>query len=68
MDDYLKDDQLTFEKRLNKRCDILAKEAVDLAVKLRRQGHVRKEPQLLPNESAAVLVKGVKVTGDIADF
>ena len=28
---------------------------------------MRKEPQLLPNENAAVLVKGVKVTGDIAE-
>lgn len=67
MDKYLNKEQLSFEQRLNKRCVILAKEAVDLAVKLRRQGHVRKESQLLPKESAAVLVKGVKVTGDIAD-
>ena len=67
MNNYLDGEQLSFEQRLNKRSDILAKEAVDLAVKLRRQGHLRKELQLLPKESAAVLVKGVKVTGDIAD-
>lgn len=36
MDDYLDDSQLTSEQRLNKRCNTLAKEAVDLAVKLRR--------------------------------
>ena len=48
-------------------CDILAKEAVDLAIRLRRQGHRRQQPQLLPRESAAILVNGVKITEDIAD-
>ena len=67
MDQYLDDEQLTFEQRLNKLCDILAKEAVDLAIRLRRQGHRRQQPQLLPRESAAILVNGVKITGDIAD-
>ena len=66
MDDYLDDSQLSFEQHLNKRCDIVAKEVIDLAVKLRRQEHLRKQPQLLPKESAAVLVNGVKITGDIA--
>ena len=48
MDDYLDDSQLSFEQRLNKRCDTLAKEAIDLAVRLRRLGYLRKQPQLLP--------------------
>lgn len=67
MDDYLRDDQLSLEQSLNKTCDLLAKGAVDLCCKMRSNGATRKHPQLLPDESAAVLVKGVKVTGDIAD-
>ena len=67
MDDILMDEQLSFEQRLNKRCDLLAKEAVELCRKSRLQGSYDRGTQLLPCESAAVLVGGVKITGDIAD-
>ena len=67
MDDILTDEQLSFEQRLNKRCDILAKEAVELCRKSRLQGSYDRGTQLLPCESAAVLVGGVKITGDIGD-
>ena len=67
MDDYLDDSQLTSEQHLNKRCNTLAKEAVNLAVKLRSLGHLRKQLQLSLNESTAVLVGGVKIAGDVAD-
>ena len=67
MDDVLSDDQLSVEQRLNKRCDELAKEAVDCAARRRMAGVVRNSKQLLPRESAAVLVKGVKVTGDLGE-
>ena len=53
MDDYLDDSQPSFEQQMNKRCNILAKEAVGLAVKLTRLGHLRKQPQLLPKSQAA---------------
>ena len=64
MDDFLPDHQLTLEQRMNKRCDYLAKEAVDdwLRSRITDVGS-----QLLPGENAAILVKGRKVTGDIAD-
>ena len=67
MDDVLQDSQLTVEQRLNKRCDTLAKEAVGMAQRLRDSGRERTVAQLLPREVAAVLVDGVKVTGDLGD-
>ena len=67
MDDYLSEDKLSLEQRINKLCDELAKEAVDLACRLRVQGTERAVTQLLPGESAAVLVNGVKITGDLGD-
>ena len=67
MDDYLSDDKLSFEQNLNKRCDELAKKAVQTAVDLRRQGCERRGSQLLPREKAALLVNGVKITGDLGD-
>ena len=51
MDDVLSDDQLLVEQRLNKRCDELAKEAVDCAARHRMAGVVRSSKQLLPRES-----------------
>ena len=67
MDDFLDDDQLTFEQRLNKRCDCLAKKAVEACRMLRLSRNPERGTQLLPREDAAVLVKGVKITGDIGD-
>ena len=67
MDDYLEDDQLTLEQLLNKSYDILAEFTIDTWLKRKRSGVVRTDKQLLPCESAAIMIKGQKITGDIAD-
>ena len=67
MDNWLRDDQLTLEQRLNKRCDELAKAAVDVWIARRLARALTRSVQLLPFESVAVMVNGVKITGDIAD-
>ena len=67
MDDYLTEDKLSFEQKLNKRCDELAKGAVELAVGLTKEGQVRRGSQLLPKEKVAVMVSGVKIAGDLGD-
>jgi len=67
MDDYLADDLLTLEQRLNKRCDILAKLAIDEWLRRKRMGLERTGKQLFPCETAALLIGGQKITGDIAD-
>ena len=41
MDDYLADEYLTLEQQLNKRCDILAKSAIDAWFRNKRAGIVR---------------------------
>ena len=67
MDDYLAEEQLTLEQTLNKRCDALAKHAVDVWLQRKRAGRERESKQLLPCETAAVMINGQKVTGDIAE-
>ena len=67
MDDYLSDEFLDLEQRLNKRCDVLVKAAVDEWFRLKCLGIVRAGKQLLPCETAALLIDGKKITGDIAD-
>ena len=67
MDEYLAEEYLTIEQLLNKRCDILAKSAIDTWLGNKRAGIFRRNKQLLPCESAAVLIQGRKITGDIAD-
>ena len=52
---------------MNKRCDILAKSAIDAWLRNKRAGVVRTCKQLLPCETTTVLIQGRKVTGDIAD-
>ena len=67
MNDWLRDDQLSFEQRLNKRCDELAKAAVDVWIARRLARVSPRFRQLLPFESVALMVNGMKITGDIAD-
>ena len=67
MDEYLAEEYLTLEQLLNKRCDILAKSAIDTWLRNKRAGIFRTNKQLLPCESAAVLIQGRKITGDIAE-
>ena len=64
IDRYFSDDELTLEQWLNKQCDILAKMAIDKWI---RQGLPHPGLQLLPREDAALIVDGIKVTGDIGD-
>ncbi len=67
MDDWLSEDQLSFEQKLNKRCDVLAKAAVDVWIARKLARTPPRLRQLLPFESVAVLVNGKKITGDIAE-
>ena len=67
MDDWLREDQMTLEQRLNKRCDELAKAAVDVWIARRLARCIPRTKQLLPFENSALMVDGKKVTGDIAD-
>ena len=67
MDDWLREDQITLEQRLNKRCDELAKAAVDVWIARKLARCIPRTKQLLPFESSALMVNGRKVTGDIAD-
>ena len=60
MDEGLREDQLTFEQRLNKRCDELAKTAVDVWIARRTARVPGRVKQLLPFESVAVLNSGRK--------
>ena len=64
MDRYLSDDELTLEQWLNKKCDFLAKSAIDKWIRL-----CLPHPglQLLPREDAALIVDGLKVTGDVSE-
>ena len=56
MDDHLADEYLTFEQLLNKRCDILAKSAIYVCLRNKRAGVARIGKQLLPCETAAVMI------------
>ena len=67
MDDWLREDQLSLEQKLNKRCDELAKAAVDVWIGRQLARCHPRLRQLLPFESVAVLVNGKKITGDIAE-
>ena len=64
MDCYFADDKLTLEQWLNKQCDFLAKMTIDKWIS---QGLPHPGLQLLPREDAALIVSGLKVTGDIGD-
>ena len=64
MDRYFSDDKLTLEQWLNKQCDFLAKMAVDKWI---RQGLPYPGLQLLPREDAALIIDGLKVTGDVGE-
>ena len=64
MDRYFADKDLTLEQWLNKKCDLLAKRAVDKWIRLRLP---YPGLQLLPREDAALIVDGTKVTGDIGE-
>ena len=64
MDRYFADKNLTLEQWLNKKCDLLAKRAVDKWIRL---GLPHPGLQLLPREDVALIVDGLKVTGDIGD-
>ena len=67
MDNWLKEHQLSLEHKLNRRCDLLAKMAVLLWIYKTTLGVPQRNLQLLPNENAAILVKGVKINGEISD-
>ena len=67
MDEWLREDQLSLEQRLNKRCDELAKEAVDVWVARKMARMPDRVKQLLPFESVAVMNSGKKITGNIAE-
>jgi hypothetical protein len=62
-DDYNHRSLLSLEAQLNCRCDDLAKDAVDRNWQLSRQA----EDQLLPQETAACFVGGVKQTSEVGD-
>jgi len=67
LDDLLPWEDLTLEQQLNVCCDHLAKRAVDRSVKHYSQGMVvERGLQLLPAESSAVIVDGIKLTSDPA--
>ena len=63
MDRLLKWEQLTLTQQLNCVCDTLAKQAVLSA--LQYGSHIR-PTQLLPKEDVALVIWGVKITGDIS--
>ena len=63
MDEWLREDQLTFEQRLNKRCDELAKAAVGVWIARRQARMSDRVKQLLSFESVTVLNSGRKSRG-----
>ena len=62
MDRYFAGEDLTLEQWLNKKCDMLAKRAVDKWIRL---GLPHPGLQLFPREDEALIVNGLKVTGEI---
>ena len=64
MDQYLLWHQLTLKQQTNCVCDTLAKNAITKAM---REGYHHRTEQLLPTEDVALIVKGNKITNDIAD-
>ena len=58
---YLREDQLKSEHQLNRKYDSLAKSTVDISI---QTGWVDCEKQLLLREDVAVIIKGIKITGD----
>ena len=64
MDRYFADKDFTLEQWLNKKCDNFAKMTVDkwICMRLPHPGL-----QLLPREDAALIVGGLKVTGEIGN-
>ena len=67
MGEWLREDQLTFQHRLNKRCDELAKAAVEVWVARRMARVPDRVKQLLLFESEAVLNSRKKITENIAE-
>jgi len=63
MDRLLKWEQLTLTQQLNCVCDTLAKRTVLSAL---QYGYHNRPTQLLPNEDVALVIWGVKITGDIS--
>ena len=67
LDDILSWEDLTLEQQLNVRCDHLAKRAVERSVKHYSQGlAIERGLHLLPGESSAIIVDGIKLTSDPA--
>ena len=64
MDDFLLDHQLSLEQKMNKICDLMAKDVINNWLNTRGTDFGK---QLVSGENATVLVMGRKVTGDIAD-
>ena len=63
MDDYLLWHQMTTVQQINCVCDTLAKRAITIAIK---DGYQQRSTQILPREDVAIIIKGNKVTNDIA--
>ena len=63
MDDHLLWHQLSLKQQLNCVCDTLAKRAVTEAI---RRGYQTTPTQILPREDVALIIKGEKITDDIA--
>ncbi len=62
MDRYLEWDQLTLIQQLNCVCDTLAKRAITALL----HGYHSRQSQLLSKEDVALIIWGIKVTGDIS--
>ena len=63
MDGLLKWEQLTLTQQLNCVCDTLAKRTVLSAL---QYGYHNRPTQLLPKDDVALVIWGVKITGDIS--
>jgi hypothetical protein len=62
MDQYLKWEQLMLTQLLNCVCDTLAKKSITTAI---IHGYHDRQSQLLPKEDEALVIWGIKITGNI---